>query len=95
MHPQRNRTNIPGIIPHPAPTSVPTSEVGVVAAPSEGAPFPTSEGEAAKYWYSAPRVKRTRTRATKEIPPPRKSARLNKKMNLPSERQTGMEKFSK
>ena len=62
-----------------------------VAASSEGAPFPTSEGEVAKEWYSSPRVNRTRTRAHNTIVLPRKSPILNKNMNLLSERQTGME----
>ena len=87
MHPQRTRNNIPGIIPQ----ATPNYEGEGVSAPSEGSPLPTSEGEAAQDWYSTPPEKRKITRVKKKIGPPRQSERLNKNMNLPSERKAGME----
>ena len=92
MRPKRTINNTPLIIPHPEPTSSPTSEGEGVAAPSEGAPFTTYKGEDAKYWYSTTREKRKITRVKKTVDPKRKSARLNKNMNLPSDRNTVMEK---
>ena len=93
VHTQRTINNTPLIIPHTAPTSFTTSEGEGVAAPSEGAQFTTYKGEDAKYWYSTQREKRKITRVKKKVGPPRWSARLNKKMNLPSERKTSMEKI--
>ena len=90
--PRSTRNNIPVIIPHPIPTSLPTSEGEGIAATSEGETLTTYEGKAAQDWHSTPREKRKITRVKKTVDPKRKSARLNKNMNLPSDRNTVMEK---
>ena len=81
------------MIPHPAHTSLPNSEGEVVEATSEGATLTTYEGESSQDWHSTPHEKRKRTRVKKTVDPQRQYARLNKNMNLPSDRNIVMEKI--